>query len=239
MSGSNKLPLADYRLKNINNALYVDGNDDVVMRTGFTGNIVISGNVNVPGNVSVYSSPENPVHVHVTEMPAVSIASLPEVEIKNDTGNPVPVSANTTLNSNSNPIYVKGTSDTSFFAPTQTDAFGRLRISNPFTLFDAANRYQDNGLHFNSTAGGGSATYDANNAAISLTVGTTSGDTVYRETSKVFAYQPGKSLLVMQTFTFAGAKANLTQRAGYFDTANGIYLEQAGTTVNFVKRSSS
>ena len=68
MSGSNKLPLTDYRLKNINNALYVDGNDDVVMRTGFTGNIVISGNVNVPGNVSVYSSPENPVHVHVTEI---------------------------------------------------------------------------------------------------------------------------------------------------------------------------
>ena len=110
MSGSNKLPLADYRLKNINNALYVDGNDDVVMRTGFTGNIVISGNVNVPGNVSVYSSPEDPVHVHLTElgtfgnlttyvpirgnvtvdnfpsnvsitqMPAVSIASLPRSE---------------------------------------------------------------------------------------------------------------------------------------------------------------
>ena len=271
MSVSNKGPGIDYRLQNLTNALYIDGNNDVVVRTGITGNIVISGNINVPGNVQVYSSPENPVHTHVTEigtsgilttpwipvsidgnanvrvsgnvsitsMPAVSIASLPEVEIKNDTGNPIPVSANTTLNSDSNPIYVKGTSDTSFFAPTQTDAFGRLRVSNPFTLFDAANRYQDNGLHFNSTTGSGSVGYDANVAAITMSVGTTNGDAAYRETSRVFAYQPGKSLLILQTFTFAGAKTNLTQRAGYFDTANGIYLEQAGTTINLVKRSSS
>jgi hypothetical protein len=68
LSTSNKLPLADYRLKNINNTLYVDGNDDIVMRTGFAGNIIISGNVNVPGTVNVASSPEDPVHVHLTEV---------------------------------------------------------------------------------------------------------------------------------------------------------------------------
>ena len=68
MSTSNKLPLADYRLKNINNALYVDDSDDIVMRTGFAGNIVISGNVNVPGVIQVDSTPENPVHVHLTEV---------------------------------------------------------------------------------------------------------------------------------------------------------------------------
>ena len=68
MSTSNKLPLADYRLKNINNALYVDGSNDIVMRTGFAGNIVISGNVNVPGTINVASSPTDPVHVHLTEV---------------------------------------------------------------------------------------------------------------------------------------------------------------------------
>jgi hypothetical protein len=68
MSTSNKLPLADYRLKNINNALYVDGNDDIVMRTGFAGNIVISGNVNVPGTITVNSTPEDPIHNHITEV---------------------------------------------------------------------------------------------------------------------------------------------------------------------------
>ena len=39
-----------------------------MVRTGFAGNIVISGNVNVPGEVTVNSTPENPVHVHLTEL---------------------------------------------------------------------------------------------------------------------------------------------------------------------------
>ena len=64
----------------------------------------------------------------------VNIGTMPEVEIKNDTGNPIPISKNTATNSDSNPIFVKGTSDTSFFSPVQSDAFGRLRVSNPFTL---------------------------------------------------------------------------------------------------------
>lgn len=46
-------------------------------------NITITGSVNVGSSVTVISSPEDPVHVHVTE--------IPEVEIKNDTGNPIPV----------------------------------------------------------------------------------------------------------------------------------------------------
>ena len=37
----------------------------------------------------------------------VSIASLPEVEIKNDTGNPIPISATTAANSLSNPISIQ------------------------------------------------------------------------------------------------------------------------------------
>ena len=68
MSGSNKGPSVDYRLQNLTNALYLDGNDDVVVRTGFAGNIVISGNVNIPGEVTVNSTPDDPVHVHLTEL---------------------------------------------------------------------------------------------------------------------------------------------------------------------------
>ena len=68
MSTSNKGPGVDYRLQNLTNALYVDGNNDVAVRTGFAGNIVISGNVNIPGTVNVASSPADPVHVHLTEL---------------------------------------------------------------------------------------------------------------------------------------------------------------------------
>jgi len=117
------------------------------------------------------------------------------------------------------------------------DAFGRLRISQPLTLFDSSHRYADNGLWATSTASGGSSSFSANEGLVSLNVTTTSGSKVYRETTKVFSYQPGKSLLVLNTFVFNTAKENLRQRCGYFGDDNGIYLELADSTLSFVERS--
>ena len=121
------------------------------------------------------------------------------------------------------------------------DAFGRLRVSNPFTLFDSSHRYKDNNLWNTSTASSGAAVFNANAGLVDLNVTTTSGSKVYRETTKVFIYQPGKSLLVMTTFVFNTAKTNLRQRAGYYGASNGMYLELDGTGANalsFVERSS-
>jgi hypothetical protein len=119
-----------------------------------------------------------------------------------------------------------------------TDAFGRLRISEPFTLFDSSHRYSDNGLWETSTASGGTTTFNANAGLVDLAVTTTSGSKVYRETTKVFSYQPGKSLLILSTFIFNPAKTNLRQRVGYFGADNGIYIELANSTLSFVERSS-
>lgn len=160
-------------------------------------------------------------------------------EIKNDVGNPIPISKNTTVNSDTNPLFVTGTSDTSFFAPTQSDAFGRLRVSNPFTLYDVAHRYQDNGQVSVKTTGTATSTHDANSSTISMTIGTANGDSVIRESNRVFAYQPGKSLQILTTFAMNPAKTNLRQRIGYFDTDNGVYLERSNGTAYFVLRSSS
>ena len=121
---------------------------------------------------------------------------------------------------------------------TNIDAFGRLRVSNPLTLFDSSHRYADNNLWANSITGTAAATFSASEGLINLTVGSASGDQIIRETIKVFAYQPGKSLLVMNTFVFGTAKANLRQRAGYYGAANGIYFERDGTTNYMVERSS-
>ena len=121
--------------------------------------------------------------------------------------------------------------------PVSLDAFGRLRVSNPLTLFDSVYRYADNGLWNTDTASGGAAVFNANQAVVDLTVPTTSGARVYRETKRVFAYQPGKSLLILATFVFNVGKANLRQRVGYFTTENGLYLELNGTTLSFVRRS--
>jgi hypothetical protein len=118
------------------------------------------------------------------------------------------------------------------------DAFGRLRVSNPFTLFDSSHRYADNNLWSTATAVSGTATFDANEGLINLGVTAASGSEVIRETTKVFSYQPGKSLLVLSTFVMNVAKTGLRQRVGYYGAANGYYLEQNNSTVSFVERSS-
>jgi hypothetical protein len=120
-----------------------------------------------------------------------------------------------------------------------SDAFGRLRTSNPTTLFDSSHRYADNNLWAISTATGGSSSFNANQGLVELSVTSASGSQVLRETTKVFSYQPGKSLLVMNTFVMAPAKTNLRQRVGYFGTDNGIYLELNNSTLSFVERSLS
>ena len=119
-----------------------------------------------------------------------------------------------------------------------TDAFGRARTSTPFTLFDSFNRYQDNGKYSTANSAGGTFAFNSNTSTIDSTLTTTSGAYVYRETNRVFAYQPGKSLQILTTFIMNPAKANLRQRVGYFGTDNGFYLERYDASgIRFVKRS--
>lgn len=134
-----------------------------------------------------------------------------------------------------------GTETDPFFVSlggTNLDAFGRLRVSNPQTLFDSSHRYADNNLWATSITGTAAATFSAAEGLVNLTVGSASGDQILRETLKVFSYQPGKSLLAMSTFVFGTAKAGLRQRVGYFGAANGIFFERNGTTNYMVERSS-
>ena len=121
--------------------------------------------------------------------------------------------------------------------PMLADAFGRIRVAQPLTLFDSSHRYRDNGLWATSTASGGAAVFSANEGLVNLNVNTTSGSQVLRETFKVMSYQPGKSLLVLNTFVMAPAQTNLRQRVGYFGTQNGIYIQLNNSTLSFVERS--
>lgn len=123
---------------------------------------------------------------------------------------------------------------------TLTDAFGRLRVVQPFTLFDSSHRFADNGLWVTSnTASNSSFAFIENQSTVDMSVGTTANAEVIRETTKVFSYQPGKSLLIMNTFAMSAPKANVRQRVGYFGGSNGIYLENDGTTNYFVLRTNT
>jgi hypothetical protein len=116
------------------------------------------------------------------------------------------------------------------------DAFGRARTSAPYTLFDSQNRYAKNDLWSETTATGGTVTYDANASTVELNVTTSSGSEVVRQTYRSFSYQPGKSLLTFNTFVMSTAQANQRIRIGYFNTQNGVFLERDGTAVYIVRR---
>lgn len=129
----------------------------------------------------------------------------------------------------SNALYVQYDGNT-------VDAFGRLRVSNPYTLFDSQSRFAADEGYSYVTATGGTTSYNTNQSSVNLNVTTTSGSTVVAQTYRVFPYQPGKGLLTMQTFTMASGKTNLRQRIGYFGAQNGVYFQQDGTALSFVVR---
>ena len=74
-------------------------------------------------------------------------------------------------------------SEVSYSNSPNIDAFGRLRVSNPFTLFDSSHRFADNGLWSTSTATGGAATFNAAQGLVDLAVTAASGSEVIRETT--------------------------------------------------------
>ena len=134
------------------------------------------------------------------------------------------------------PVTISSISQSSS-AETNTDAFGRQRTSSPLTLFDSSHRYKDNGLWNEDITGDASSTFSINEGLVNLTVGDNANDEIIRETNKVMSYQPGKSLLILNSFVFNAAKTGLRQRVGYYGSDNGIYLEQDGTNIYFVERS--
>ena len=246
----NPSQVAPWYLRNITQALALDSvTGNVYVRTDAqfnvaNANISVSnvgvtslGNVNIAGNTLPVSGNI------VISSGNIAITSLPEVEIKNDSGNPVPISANSSVNSSTNPIYIdgnvtvaSGNINASLAAGIQ-DAFGRLRVAQPFTLFDCAFIGTNDGHKFDTAlSGGASTTYNSYESTVSMTVGTASGDQVIRQSYRTFPYQPGKALEIFSTFNMAESQPNLRQRVGYFTAYNGIYLELDGTVTSFVIR---
>jgi len=121
---------------------------------------------------------------------------------------------------------------------TNTDAFGRLRVSQPYTLFDSQNRYAADTQFDTSTSGTGTTTYNTNESALDMTVTSGGAGSVVRQTFRSFPYQPGKGLLFLGTFVMDGnTSTGLTQRVGYFNTQNGVFFQKIDSVNSFVLRS--
>ena len=249
----NPTQVAPWYLRNINQALGLDeATGNVYMRT----NSAIIGNVSI-GNVAIGSLGN--VDLSNTYLP-VSVTG----NISGITGNIAGITGNVTVNPISGNVGIVGnvnvtqgttpwsvtgnvnaviSSDSnviiSGFSGATSDAFGRLRVSNPYTLFDTQARYYDHGQFASNITGTGNVVYVSSQSSYQLNVGSASGDSVLRETLKPFPYQPGKSQLTLNTFCMSTPKPNLRQRVGLFDANDGVFFENDGTYNYFVIRSGS
>jgi hypothetical protein len=210
--------------------------------TGITTLPAITGNVGVSGNVSITQLPAITGNLNVDNFPSnIRITDMPGI-----TGNVHVYGGNVNVTQGTTPWSVTGnvglTANTSVTISgfgQSADAFGRLRVSNPFTLFDTQARYYDHGQFSNVNVGTANVVYVASQSSYQLNVGSANGDSVIRESKRVFAYQPGKSQLTMNTFCFATPKTNLRQRVGLFGANNGVFFENDGTYNYMVIRSQS
>jgi hypothetical protein len=130
-------------------------------------------------------------------------------------------------------------SSSSSSASFGTDLFGRLKVSNPVTLFDSSHIYNQNGDYNDVVVGSGSVVgFITAQSSATLNIGTDANCRLVRQSKRAFSYQPGKSLQVLQTFVLSEPKENLTQVVGYGSSENGIFLEQVGSQINIIKRTS-
>lgn len=120
------------------------------------------------------------------------------------------------------------------------DAFGRLRVSNPFTIFDSKQIFDNTPLRWSDGAITGTDTTSVyTKAQASTVIGVTNAKlgTRVRQTFQRFNYQPAKSQLIFMTFADFVSTSGITKRVGYFDASNGLFLQSKNGAVSFVNRS--
>lgn len=124
------------------------------------------------------------------------------------------------------------------------DAFGRLRISNPYNVFDVKLVNGITDIFFDNAISGGSLVKLTGDSANLLNVSGGSGSYVINQTKRRFNYQSGKSQLAYFTGIMS-IETDVVKRIGLFESSetipyipsNGLYFETDGTTVsvNIVK----
>lgn len=114
---------------------------------------------------------------------------------------------------------------------TNLDAFGRLKVGNPTTIFDAQFTYDLQPLLYEEVKDGAGAdvTHDSTNRRANIVLSATpSGGYSSLRSYEHFRYQPGKSQEVYITFTMGAAVADVYCYAGLSDGTNGFYFSQKG-----------
>jgi hypothetical protein len=117
------------------------------------------------------------------------------------------------------------------FSGSSVDAFSRLRTSEAFTLADYKHVYGVNPDLLDEVSNGGTVTHVPDNACVRLSTTSDTSSLSIHQSRMYHNYMPGKSQLVLSSFVFYAATANVTKRTGYFDDRDGIFFEQDGNGV--------
>jgi len=133
-----------------------------------------------------------------------------------------------------NPAPVK------FGDSASVDAFSRLRVSNPHSVFEASFIYglRDHIFHPVPTLGG-TITENLAEASLSLNVTSTIGSKMQHFSTQRINYQPGRSMLCVLTGNFEGHEAGITKRIGLFDDDDGLFFYSDGTQFGACIRTST
>lgn len=174
------------------------------------------------------------------------------VEIVNDANFP-PTSASTDpafgpVRINEYPKYAVLTYDvsknqtngTAFGDNSSLDAFGRLRVAEPKTLFDSKFITGKSPYTFDEVlSGSATSTHIRGDSLVALSTTATNSFAI-RQTFTRFNYQPGKSMQILCTGLFQ-PQTNIIKRIGLFQGLSsvpylpddGIYLQSANGVVSF------
>lgn len=122
-----------------------------------------------------------------------------------------------------------------------SDAFGRLRISEPSTIFDSKQVNDNQPLLWDDqevSGSGTSSSHSVNLAASTLSVSATTAGKRVRQTFQRFNYQPAKSQLIYMTGVFANqtSLSGITVQIGAFDDQNGLFFSFEDGVMNAVRR---
>ena len=105
----------------------------------------------------------------------------------------------------------------------------RMKVSDYQTDFFNTFQYgKETDVWDESTANGGSATWNTNTNWVDMAVGSTLGSKVTRQTRNVMRYIPGRSSTLTYAVRFQTPVTGIRRRIGLFDENNGFYFEDAG-----------
>ena len=123
------------------------------------------------------------------------------------------------------------------------DAFGRLRVSEPETIFDSKQIFNNQPLLWDDqevSGSGTTSTHYVSSASTIISVADSTAGTRVRQTFRRFNYQTGKSDLILLTGVLKTAgESGITRSMGYYDDNNGIFLRDNGGNWEICRRSTS